>query len=66
MKKRKCQEYDIDVDIITFEKDTNKEQLLIPIKYNKSGINGLMVQLPQLIYRNILEKFWITLILKRM
>ena len=48
MKKRKCQEYDIDVDVITFEKDTNKETIINSIiKYNNdSSINGLMVQLP--------------------
>lgn len=48
MKQRKCQEYDIDVDVINYEKDTSKETIIDSIiKYNNdSSINGLMVQLP--------------------
>lgn len=48
MKQRKCQEYDIDVDVINYEKDTSKETIINAIKQynNDSSINGLMVQLP--------------------
>ena len=48
MKKRKCQEYDIDVDVINYEKDTSKETIINAIKQynNDSSVNGLMVQLP--------------------
>jgi len=48
MKQRKCQEYDIDVDVINYEKDTSKETIINAIKQynNDSSVNGLMVQLP--------------------
>ena len=41
MKQRKCQEYDIDVDVINYEKDTSKETIIKAIKQynNDSSVN---------------------------
>ena len=48
MKKRKCREYGIDVDLIHFESDTLKEVIIDSIQQynNDSAVTGLMVQLP--------------------
>lgn len=48
MKKRKCCEYGIDVDVIHYEKDTSKDTIINSINQynNDSSVTGLMVQLP--------------------
>ena len=48
MKKRKCREYGIDVDLIHFECDTLKEVIIDSIQQFNSddSVSGLMVQLP--------------------